>query len=218
MCYASLVVRRSWWVEVTKTYTNMANPITLFRIVVDTITRGKVFDASRSSSDMWTAASAPRRDVTGVTRPTRVARPAVYCQYSIQCHKRQPYLTPTHSDPQIASRYRENCPVYREPKEAPRSPRNLDSIKSSAFTPDFDDASSSLTSKMQNNHQSFHERQPMCQERVEDQYESDNGKRDQRAMPPLIDVIVVIEHDETLNLCSGEERSNGTSTLPGEGA
>ncbi len=55
---------------------SMMKPRVPLTIEVHSITLGRVFDAFFNSSDMWAAASAPRKAVSGVTIPTRVARPA----------------------------------------------------------------------------------------------------------------------------------------------
>jgi len=55
---------------------SMMKPRLPLTIDVQTMTLGRVFEAFFNSSAIWTAASAPRNAVTGVIKPTSVARPA----------------------------------------------------------------------------------------------------------------------------------------------
>ena len=58
---------------------SMINPSAPLKIKVASMILGMVFDASRTSSDMCTAASGPIRDSCGLRIPIRTARP-VLCQ------------------------------------------------------------------------------------------------------------------------------------------
>jgi hypothetical protein len=55
---------------------SITKPSAPLTIEVHIMTLGRVLEAFLNSSAMWTAASAPRKAVVGVIKPTRVARPA----------------------------------------------------------------------------------------------------------------------------------------------
>ena len=56
------------------------------------------------------------------------------------------------------------------------------------------------------------------EESVEDGDEEYHSDRHQGTMPALVDVVIMVQNDESLNLSGREEASNRTSSLPTEGA
>ena len=56
------------------------------------------------------------------------------------------------------------------------------------------------------------------EESVEDSDEEYHGDCHQGTMPALVDVVIMVQNDESLNLSGREEASNCTSSLPTEGA
>jgi len=71
-------------------------------------------------------------------------------------------------------------------------------------------------SQVQTEHQALNEGEVLGQEGVEDEDKEHHGNHDQSAVPPLVDVVLIVENDETLNLSCSQERPDCYATLPAE--
>lgn len=58
---------------------------------------------------------------------------------------------------------------------------------------------------MEDKNQDFDERQFLGQEGIEQDSEEGDGNHQQRSMPALKDIILMVKHDETLNNSSRKE-------------
>jgi len=182
-----------------RSYMAMIKPRMPLKMAVEIIARGRVLEAFFNSSDMCVAASAPRREVMGPNQPTRQARPAGTISATTWTMALRETLTAS-----PATLVAEDGPDFMRGTARSKNPqRNNDGEKAG---------------QVQEEDQSFHEREMSGEKGVEDGDKDDQGDGHQTSMPPLILVAVHVQNDETLDLGRGQEATNGASSLPPEDA